>query len=189
MFAWPQPTLTTERLLLRPLQLADAPTIQCLAGAWEIAQMTLLVPHPYGDGLAEKWIRTVQHDWKDSRAAVFGVETRAGSHFCAAIGLRLELEYQRAELGYWVGLPFWGQGYATEAGQAVIAFGFNSLGLHRIYAQHFQRNPVSGRVLRKLGFQYEGCLREHVNRWDRFENLECYGLLRADWSATHSGTH
>lgn len=182
MFAWPQPVLETARLQLRATQPSDARRIQELAGAREIADTTLLIPHPYTDGLAEKWIDTLARDWKDARLAGYAIVPRETEVMVGVIALKLDPEYARAELGYWIGVPFWGMGYATEAGRAILRFGFDELRLNRIFAFHFSRNPRSGRVLEKLGFRHEGCLREHVKRWDRFEDLECRAILRRDWS-------
>ena len=95
-----------------------------------------------------------------------------------AVGLRIEREDQRAELGYWIGRPYWNQGYCTEAARAVLDFGFEQLGLNRIYASHFTRNPASGRVMQKLGMTHEGRLRQHVRKWDAFEDVEVYAVLR-----------
>ena len=61
------------------------------------------------------------------------------------------MDDRRAELGYWIGVPWWNRGYATEAGRALLDFGFGTLGLHRIMAHHMMRNPASGRVMQKLG--------------------------------------
>jgi [ribosomal protein S5]-alanine N-acetyltransferase len=83
-------------------------------------------------------------------------------------------------IGAWVGKPNWRHGFATEAAVAVLRYGFKVLGLHRIYARHFKRNPASGRVLQKLGMTYEGCRRQHVMKWGVFEDMELYGILRTD---------
>ena len=88
---------------------------------------------------------------------------------------------ERAELGYWVGKPFWGQGYCTEAAQAVIAYGFQTLGLNRIQAHHFGRNPASGRVMQKLGMRYEGLERQYHKKWGQFEDGLGYAILREDF--------
>ncbi|MCI0540484.1 MAG: GNAT family N-acetyltransferase [Verrucomicrobiales bacterium] len=181
MIAWPQPTLQTDRLILRPFRISDASAVQRMAGAWEIADTTLLIPHPYLEGLAEKWIASHATDWQEGRSAAFGITLRETNELCGAIGLALAPQYARAELGYWIGVAFWNRGYCSEAVREVIRFGFEHLGLNRIYAHHFSRNPASGRVLRKSGMSYEGCLRQHVRRWERFEDLECYGILRGEW--------
>ncbi|HKB78454.1 MAG TPA: GNAT family protein, partial [Thermoanaerobaculia bacterium] len=79
------------------------------------------------------------------------------------------------------GVPYWGLGYATEAAGAVVRFGFESLSLNRIFACHFVRNPASGRVLRKLGMQHEGTMRQHVRKWDEYVDLEYYAILHQDY--------
>jgi [ribosomal protein S5]-alanine N-acetyltransferase len=176
-----QPTLETARLLLRPFRLADADRVQRLAGDREVADTLLKVPYPYEDGMAEKWIAD-QQDWFERRQqAVFAVTLKSDDTLIGAIGLRLEMNDQRAELGYWIGKPYWNHGYCTEAARAAIQFGFEQLNLNRIFAHHFVRNPASGRVMQKLGMVYEGRLRQHVKKWDAFEDLEVYGILKSGW--------
>jgi [ribosomal protein S5]-alanine N-acetyltransferase len=97
------------------------------------------------------------------------------------VGLNLEHDHQRAELGYWIGLPYWGHGYATEASRAMMQYGFEELSLIRIYAQHFGNNPASGRVLTKLGMRYEGCQRQHICKWEEILDLELFGITRQEW--------
>jgi ribosomal-protein-alanine N-acetyltransferase len=84
-------------------------------------------------------------------------------------------------MGYWLGVPYWGQGYATEAGGEVLRYGFEDLKLHRIFASHFEHNPTSGKVLCKLGMHHEGCQRKHILKWNRFVDSELYGILREEW--------
>jgi ribosomal-protein-alanine N-acetyltransferase len=177
----PQPTLQTERLRLRPFSLADAPVVHALAGAREIAATTLTVPHPYEDGMAETWIGTHAPGYEAGEQATFALVLREGDELVGAIGLAINGAHARAELGYWVGVPFWNQGFATEAAREVLRFGFEGLELHRIYAMHMMRNPASGRVMQKAGMQYEGRLRQHIQKWGRFEDLDFYGLLAVEW--------
>ncbi|HEX8274993.1 MAG TPA: GNAT family N-acetyltransferase [Longimicrobiaceae bacterium] len=179
----PQPVLAGARLDLRPFRPGDAPAVQALAGAREIADTTLTIPHPYGDGLAEQWIATHAPAWAAGARASFAVVERASGQLVGAIGLALRPEHARAEMGYWIGLPFWNRGYATEAAALLLGFGFEELGLHRVHARHFARNPQSGRVMRKLGMRHEGRLRQHVRRWGSPEDLEQYGILRDEWRA------
>ena len=87
------------------------------------------------------------------------------------------------ELGYWLGVPFWNQGYCTEAALAVVQYGFEVLRLHRIYASHMIRNPASGRIMQKIGMTYEGCQRQHVQKWGVFEDLATYGILQSEYVA------
>jgi len=175
----PQPALRTERLLLRPFRPDDAPVVQRLAGAREIADTALTIPHPYLDGMAESWIGTHADAWDRQERATLAIATEADG-VIGAISLHLKSAHRRAELGYWVGRPFWNRGYATEAARAVIAFGFGALELNRIHAAHLTRNPASGRVLVKAGMRFEGILRQHVIKWERPEDVAEYAVLRAD---------
>ena len=176
-----RPTLETERLLLRPFEPSDAWDVQRLAGDRAIADTTLNVPHPYEDGMAEEWISTHQPGFEAGKLANFAIVLRASGELIGAIGLRIVRRFERAVLGYWIGRPYWGNGYCTEAGRAILEHGFGTLKLNRIHASHLTRNPASGRVMRKLGMAHEGRARQHVRRWDAFEDLEFYGILKAEW--------
>lgn len=178
-----QPTLKTDRLVLRGFRLTDVDAIQALANDVDIARNTLNIPHPYRREDAEDWIASHPDQLQRRKAVTYAVTTReeGGGGLVGAVGLILELEHERAELGYWIGRPYWGRGYATEAARAVIGWGFGALELHRIHASHFPRNPASGRILRKLGMRHEGTLREHVKKWDEYLDLERFGVLRWEW--------
>ncbi len=176
-----QPVLETERLLLRPFELTDAPMIKLLAGDFAIADTTLLIPHPYEDGVAEGWIATHQQKYERCEAASFAITLKPDEDLIGTIHLVLNPRFKRAELGYWIGKKYWNSGYCTEAGRAVVEFGFQQLSLNKIFATHISRNPASGRVLKKLGMAKEGSFKEHVRKWDQFEDLEAYGILKSTW--------
>lgn len=175
-----QPTLETPRLRLRPFTLDDAPRVQALAGEWAVADTTLHIPHPYHDGAAEAWISLHAEHFEERAAAVFAITLRDGGALIGAIGLVIDLRHDHAELGYWLGVPYWGRGYCTEAAAEVLRFAFAELGLRRVFAHHFARNPASGSVLRKIGMRPEGRLRQHVKKWGLFEDLEQYGIVREE---------
>jgi ribosomal-protein-alanine N-acetyltransferase len=179
----PQPSLETERLLLRPFTLADAPAVQELASAIEIASTTLRIKHPYEEGMAEAWIRTHAPAYEAGAEIAFAITERSEGLLVGAMGLVPDPAHVRAELGYWIGKPFWGHGYATEAGRALLGFGFDRLGLNCIHAAHFTRNPASGRVLQKMGMRPEGLLRQRILKWGVFEDIEVYSMLAAEWRA------
>lgn len=174
-----QPTLRTDRLVLRPFDLADAPTVQRLAGEREVADTTLTLPHPYLDGMAESWIGGHPEAWGRRERVTFAI-TAATDGLVGAIALALATQHRRGELGYWIGRPFWNRGYATEAARAVLAFGFETLELNRIHASHLARNPASGRVMVKAGMRFEGTRRQHIVKAGRAEDLADYALLRGD---------
>jgi RimJ/RimL family protein N-acetyltransferase len=181
-----QPTLETERLLLRPFMAHDAADVQRLAGHRAIADTTLNIPHPYKDGVAEDWIATHASSFASGTFANFAITRRYGGDLIGAIGLAIERRFDRAELGYWVGVPYWGRGYCTEAARAVVAYGFSTLDLNRIHATHLARNPASGRVMQKLGMTHEGIARGHVLKWGIYEDLVLYGLLKETWLSRRS---
>ncbi len=170
--------LATDRLLLRPFTLDDAPAVQRLAAAYEIAENTLLIPHPYPEGAAAEWIASQP---RSANNHVFAITLLDGGDVAGAIGLEAQPEHGRGEIGYWIGVPYWNRGYVTEAARAVLTWGFESLGLHRIFAYHFTRNPASGRVLQKIGMKHEGTMRQHEKKWDEFVDVEVYGILHSEW--------
>ncbi len=175
------PTLYTPRLVLRPFTLDDATRVQLLAGERIIAEMTGHIPHPYHAGVAEDWINTHAGDWKHGDALTLAITLGETGELIGAVSLTLRPEFKRAELGYWIGVPYWNHGFMTEAARAVLRFAFESLQMQRVYAIHFARNPASGRVMQKIGMQYEGTLRKHFVRWDKAEDLIYYGILIDEW--------
>jgi len=176
----PQPTLTTERLILRPCVAGDADAIQRLVSDVEIARNTLMIPHPYPEGGAAEWIGKHAARVDDSEEIVFGVVERESGEIVGVIGL-VPKKHNRAEIGYWIGVPYWGRGYASEAARAVIAYAFENLGLNRVEAAHFSRNPASGRVMQKAGMTHEGTHREAVLKWDEYLDTEMYAIVRREW--------
>jgi ribosomal-protein-alanine N-acetyltransferase len=173
--------IKTARLLLRPLEQADVPAIVRLAGAREISSMTANIPHPYTEQDARDFLARASEEFRSGLSVSFAICISATRELCGGVGLNITAAHQRAELGYWIGVPFWGNGFATEATRAVVAFGFQTLALHRIYALRFSENAASGRVLEKIGMRHEGRSREHIKKWDRFVDLECYGLLKSEF--------
>ena len=177
----PQPTLETERLILRPFRLTDAADVQRLAGDRAIAETTATIPHPYPDGAAEAWIAAHPDRFASGDSVTFALTRRDDGALLGAIGLEINAQMQRAELGYWVGKPYWNQGYCTEAARAVLRYAFEARGLRRVFAQHYGRNPASGRVMQKAGMQPEGTLRQHTLKWGTIDDVLVYGVVRSEW--------
>ncbi len=171
--------LQAERLTLRPFVAADAAAVQHLAGVRAVASTTLNIPHPYKNGLAKKWISTHAGHFKKGKSATWAITLHG--QLIGAIGLEIQARHDRAELGYWIGQPFWNAGYATEAARHVIHHAFTRLKLNRIEAHHFTRNPASGRVMKKLGMTREGLRKQAVKKFGRYEDVIVYGIVRADW--------
>ena len=179
----PFPTLETERLLLRRIELTDAPLVYEYMQDREIAFNTKLIPFPYPDGGAEEWINRTHEAAEQRGDFSLAVTRKADSLFMGACGIHPIPEHQRAEIGYWLGKPHRGQGYTSEAACRLIQFGFEELGLNRIYAGYFIRNPASRRVMEKAGMTYEGTYRQNVLKWGEFVDVGMCSILRSEYEA------
>ncbi len=178
----PQPTLTTARLSLRAFAAADAPELRRLAGQRLVADTTISIPHPYPAGEAERAIARFASEFVEGKGVHFAITLRGDGSLIGAIGLRdISAEHSAAELGFWITPSCQGRGYASEAVPAVVAYGFDGLGLNRVYAHHMTRNPASGRVLEKAGFRREGLHRQAVCKWGVYEDVVAMALLFDDW--------
>lgn len=171
------PTLETTRLRLRPYGQADIADLLPLIGTREVAATTLRIAHPYTEQDGKEFLALAQEPDKLWLATTL----RSDGRQIGGIGLRMDDQHGHAELGYWLGVSYWGRGYATEAAREILRYGFEDLGLHRIFASHFRHNPASGRILAKLNMRHEGCQRGHLRKWDQFVDSELYGILRREW--------
>ncbi len=176
-------TLRTDRLVLRPPSNDDAHAIAKLCGDFEIARTTSSIPHPYTLDHAREFIEFCRSEREAGSAANFAITLTDTGEVLGMIGLIVDAESERAELGYWIGRPFWNQGHATDAARAIVDYGFQTLALQRIHAGYFASNEASGVVQRKLGFQPEGVQRRHIVRFGEPHDLDMYALLREQWEA------
>ncbi|MEP6765084.1 MAG: GNAT family N-acetyltransferase [Gemmatimonadaceae bacterium] len=180
-----QPVLRTNRLILRAPEYRDVEQMHLLAGDKRVAEMTLTIPHPYPEGLAEQWVRERHAQRDEGTGVTFAIalpregerHQSAPDEFIGAVGLSLVPTHRRAELGYWVGVPYWGRGYVTEACAALVEWAFRELRLNRIEARHYTHNPASGRVMQKIGMQFEGVQRRYNQRQGVFRDLALYASL------------
>jgi len=145
----------------------------------------LNIPHPYEERMAEDWISSYRPAFEARERVTFVVVLSGDGTLLGSVTLGLNARDGNGQLGYWIGAPYWGRGYATEAVGEVVRHAFEELGLHRVHADHFGSNPASGRVMQKVGMAYEGTRREHYEMWGAFEDAVEYGLLAADWKARH----
>ena len=175
------PTLHTGRLVLDGFAQRDAPELQRLAGAREIATTTLAIPHPYLLEHAQSWIDKQNSGTLDG-SVNFAIRLAPTNTLIGSVGLK-EIDRMRgqAELGFWIGVPWWGQGYAREAARGMLQYGFETLKLNRIYAHHMTRNPASGRVLAASGMRREALLPKAVVKWGLQEDVVLYAVMRDDW--------
>lgn len=167
--------LTTTNIEMKPLSVADGSRIALLADNKKIRDnLRTNFPDPYTPEEAEKFIRQRLQDEKNK---VFGIHFRG--EFSGVIGLHLQEGVYRysAELGYWLGEPYWGKNIATRSVRLIVEYGFKELDLNRIFAGVYEFNPASMRVLEKCGFVPEGISRKAIYRNNRFWDEHRFALL------------
>lgn len=165
------PQIETGRLKLRLPEMDDAARLCELAGDYDVARMTGSIPHPYPQLAAEMWVLINRARWTPQGNQSLVVTDSEGALVGSGGVFRRRPEADW-ELGYWIGRPWWGRGYATEIGRALIDFSCATLGATRLVAGHYHDNPASGRVLEKLGFRYTG----------KTENLFCTARMKRERS-------
>ena len=171
------PVLETERLILRVPNLGDAKAVAQLANNRKIAEMTLLIPHPYGIEDAAQWIATPP---AETRHWKFGIHA-GDDGFVGACGFTERDE--GLTIGYWIGEPFWGRGYATEASRALIDHIFSTTDLDGIAANCRVTNPGSRRVLEKCGFQWTGVALGRIRSLGASTPVDQFKLERKTWAS------
>jgi RimJ/RimL family protein N-acetyltransferase len=170
------PVLETKRLTLRAPRLEDAKTLAGLANDRRIADNSARIPHPYRLADAESFIAGASAGGE----VVFLIARRDGG-VIGACGITALAE--QAELGYWLGVAHWGQGYATEALHAVIDYAFADLGHEALNAGARVTNPASRRVLEKCGFQWTGVGLYRIRAINSSAPIDRFRLERGIWSA------
>lgn len=149
--------IETDRLLLRPFQTEDAPRLSYFLGDYDVAKMTATVPHPYPVLSAEGWILMVSASRARGDNFPFAVTTRSEGLIGSCGVKRREVSGVIAwELGYWIGRPYWGEGYASEAARGLMEWARAELAAGVFTAGHYADNPASGRVLQRVGFARTG---------------------------------
>jgi RimJ/RimL family protein N-acetyltransferase len=181
------PVLETERLTLRAPRLEDAKTIALLANDRRIAENTLRVPYPYGLADAQSFLTTANASDDET---VFLITMRKSAappaaNVIGACGIA-RLDGETPEIGYWLGVPFWGKGYATEAARALIDHAFGDLGYDVLHGGARVSNPASRRVLEKCGFQWTGVGLYRIRAIKSSAPIDRFRLDRRLWASLKS---
>ena len=171
------PVLETKRLAMRAPRLEDAKTVAALVNDRRIAENVARIPHPYQMSDAESFIAGAN---KAGGEAVFLITLRDETVIGAC---SLMMQDATPELGYWLGLPYWGKGYATEALHAVIDYAFTDLAYTSLQAGARVTNPASRRVLEKCGFQWTGVGLYRIRAIKSSAPIDRFRLERGIWSA------
>lgn len=177
------PKLKGEKINLRRLKKSDASSINENVNCPEIARFTFI---PYPNSLKEthKFIKKCHAGMRSKREFNFGMEEIQSRKIIGCIGLaRVNLNFRHAEAGFWVAKKLWGQGIGKEAVNLILKFGFDQLGLNRIYARVMHPNTASAHLLESIGFVREGVMRESVWRENQWWDFLCYSMLRSEYKA------
>jgi ribosomal-protein-alanine N-acetyltransferase len=163
--------LESERLILRPPRPCDIQSMTVWLSDFDVAKMTSRVPYPYNEGDAETFL-ALGAEYR------FVIQRKSDGVFLGMTGLNAEEGY---EFGYWLGKPFWGFGFATEAAHRLVSFAFEALNLETVHAGWFYDNPASGHVLAKLGARHNGSAMRDCRA--RGRAVLCHDMLltRADF--------
>lgn len=173
-------TITTKRLVLRLFQKSDAVAVTKLCNNYNIYKNTLYLPYPYSLDDALSWIEDHLDNFNANKSYEFAITDRESGELYGAIALSNNQKFNNGEIAYWIGEKFWGNGYATEAAQAILHFAFGEKQYHKVFARYFNSNSASGRVMQKLGLKKEGVLIDHVRKENRFEDLVYYGIINSE---------
>lgn len=171
-----QVILETPRLILRPFLPVDAAQVQLLAGDKRVAETTLHIPHPYLDDMAGQWIAGHLEHWQHKTAVIYAITDKVDNYLMGTMSL-VDIQAEEAELGYWLGVDYWGKGYATEAARALADFAFSSLKINKLTADHLIDNPASGKVMEKIGMSYQHNIQK-LDRYGRLADVKVYHLLK-----------
>lgn len=161
---------------LRPWQKSDVNSLVKYANNWKIAQnLTNKFPHPY---TKEAGLRFIEFATNSDPIHIFAIDMEGEA--CGGIGLHPQddIFIKNAELGYWLGEPFWGRGIITQAVKDIVALGFQILDIDRIFARPFGSNIASQKVLEKAGFVLEGRFDKTIWKNGQYEDELVYAVRR-----------
>ncbi|MES2662344.1 MAG: GNAT family protein [Pseudomonadota bacterium] len=178
--------LWTSRLLLRPFGDKDQSDLADILKHSSVSDMLLDVPPDYDLEHAATTLKYYQEETDFQRGYYYAIQCRGPQGYAdgpviGAISLRWDIPKFSAELGYFFHPSVWGKGYCTEASLALMWAGFQQLKISRIFARHIKGNERSGRVMEKLGMQFEGHLRQHILVHDKLEDTVYFGILKPEF--------
>jgi RimJ/RimL family protein N-acetyltransferase len=175
--------LESERLILNSLSYKDIPKIIEYANNSKISDSVINIPFPYFEKDAVFWINLANQGRKSGYVYNFAVRLKEDKNldFMGGIGLMLDPKHNRAELGYWIAEPFWNKGLMSEAVGKVIEFGFETLELNKVIANHFPSNPASGKIMIKNKMIKEAEIKEHFKKGDNYLDIIQYRLTKEEY--------
>jgi RimJ/RimL family protein N-acetyltransferase len=172
------PVIETERLVLSQLEERDIPFIVEYLQHRIFSDLTSNIPYPYVENDARSWVKMSKEAFDNNAGYTFAIRNKEGQ-IIGAIGLH-DRDDDKAELGYWIGIPYWNKGYVTEAAEAIVNFGLNEMKFNKIFATHFLHNPASGRIMEKIGMKQEAILKQEMKKDGEYFDIVRYCILKTD---------
>ena len=179
-------TLETERLILRPPKMEDAWDMKTLLQERDISENIDAIPYPYPDEMAQKQLREAIQHIEDENGYYFMITLKSSGELMGAVYSYHRPVHLNTTLTYWLGKPYRGKKYISEAVLRVMKYGFEEDKFHRIWAMVHADNEPASQILKKVGMKHEGILREHIYDGEGFRDVEYYGMLRKEWEANVS---
>lgn len=169
---------TTKRLKIRPYKLEDQEAVHTVINHPGIYAMTINIPYPYPKDQVATWLHFTLKNAAYKRGFEWGIFDKQG-YYLGNIGLvNINWQHHHGEITYFIRQESWGQGYATEAVEAILGYGFSHLQLERIQGRFMAENKASKRVLEKCGFVYEGLARHAVVKEQDYKDIVYCALLK-----------
>ena len=174
--------LETERLILKPYEVAYADEIFEVVKQKEIADTMIMIPHPYPREVVDQWISYLHKSWEQGSAYEFAVFLKEDNRYIGNAGLvAVSKTHKNAEVGYFIDKNEWGKGYATEACKKIIEYGFLEHELNRIYSRCMVRNIASRKVMEKAGMVWEGRHKQEFLKNGNYEDMDYLAILKEEY--------
>ncbi len=174
--------IETNRLIIRSFTKTDAKAIYEACNDFDIFKTTLGIPSPYTLDDANNFIEYTNNAISNQKSFELAITLKENvDQVVGCISLMgIKRPTNKAELAYWVAKKYWNNGIASEAAKAIIEYGFNTLHLHSIFARFLDNNPASGNVMKKIGMQYVGKMRESEYKLGQYYDVHYYEILKSD---------
>lgn len=173
--------LKGQKTNLRRVRKADAESIAKYAQNRAISKYTF-IPHPYTEIEASAYIKICHGQYRQKKYHNLGIELSETGEIIGMIGLvNYSAKYRNAEIGYWLGKPFWGKGLASESLELMLKYCFKTMKLHRVYAHVMHPNIGSAKLLIKAGFKPEGIARQQIKKRGKWMDMHWFGILSDEY--------
>jgi ribosomal-protein-alanine N-acetyltransferase len=169
--------IRTGHFTIRPYRPGDLPSLVRHINDKEIVRYMLSVPHPYTEKHGKAWIRMTRNAARRKNRTSIDCAIEIDGEVVGGFGI-FKIDDHKAEIGYWLGRRYWGKGIMTRVVKEITKYGFNELGLRRIYATTMIPNKASIRVLEKAGFKYEATMRKYAKKANKFIDANLYARVR-----------